>query len=275
VCTIFDLIKDDSSKITVDYELLRKGRCGLALTLAGIYALSVGLRILIPDVSMKGRVAEAYDGNIWQYYEWKRANVAFCSLWVILLGLCIIQFSFSDFFGNNVYLAIVMMKIGDQFLGLWLEAMLEENLLFSPLQIFYSLIGDLVTFGSPDFLSFVSAYFIGFGMMIFERNYADDIVDLVKDYIENEIPSSYRGFVAFLNTDRPDANLFGENESESTDSNLDFSDEEDVNDNVAADRDLQMRNNLLFKADAFWDENASSSEFSAKMKPDKHHHTVN
>jgi hypothetical protein len=66
--TIFDLMKDDSSKISVDYDLLRKGRCGLALLISGVYAIIVGLKILIPDVTSKSRVAEAYDGNVWKYF---------------------------------------------------------------------------------------------------------------------------------------------------------------------------------------------------------------
>lgn len=68
VCTLFDLMKDDSAKISVDYSVLRKGRCGLALFISGAYAIMVGLQILIPDVMPKGRVPEAYDGNVWCYF---------------------------------------------------------------------------------------------------------------------------------------------------------------------------------------------------------------
>ena len=109
-------MKDDSAKISVDYSLLRKGRCGLALIISGAYAILVGLQILIPDVTSKSRVAEAYDGNVWKYYKWKRSNLVFCSIWVVFICLALIQFSFSDFFGAQIYMSIVLMKVFDQFL---------------------------------------------------------------------------------------------------------------------------------------------------------------
>ena len=89
-CTLFDFIKDDSSNISVDWNLLRKGRCGVALFISGVYLMLVGMKILIPDVSSKTRVAEAYDGNVWTYFKWKRSNLVFCSIWFIFLSLAMI-----------------------------------------------------------------------------------------------------------------------------------------------------------------------------------------
>jgi len=207
-CTIFDLMKDDSAKISVDYSLLRKGRCGLALIISGAYAILVGLQILIPDVTSKSRVAEAYDGNVWKYYKWKRSNLVFCSIWVVFICLSLIQFSFSDFFGAQIYMSIVLMKVFDQFLEVYLETMLEEKLIFNPLMCFYGLICGLVTFGSDDFLAFINSYFVEFGIMIYERCYNNDVVDFVKDYIEQDIPNTFAGFINFIKSDDVNANIF-------------------------------------------------------------------
>jgi len=49
--TLFDNIKDDPSKVTVNYQILRTGRCGVSMLVVGIYLMSVGLTILIPDKS--------------------------------------------------------------------------------------------------------------------------------------------------------------------------------------------------------------------------------
>lgn len=225
-CTLFDLMKDDSSKISVDYDLLRKGRCGLALFVSGAYLIIVGLRILIPDVSTKSRVSEAYDGNVWRYFQWKRSNMVFCSIWVVFIALALIQFSFSDFFGAQIYLSIVLLKVFDQFLEVWLEKMLTEKLCFSPLMIFYGMICGLVTFGSDDFLDFINAYFIEYGMMIYERCYNNDVVDYVKEYIEEDIPNAFKHFVNYLTLDNPKVNLFGYADTESSDSQLNLTDEE-------------------------------------------------
>jgi len=88
--TVFDLIKDEPDNISVDYSLLRKGRCGLALCVSGIYLILVGLKILIPDTTNQRRIAESYDGNIWEYYQWKRSNMVFMSIWIIFMLLAII-----------------------------------------------------------------------------------------------------------------------------------------------------------------------------------------
>ena len=68
ILTLFDVMKDDSDKISVNYADLRTGRCGVALFVTGAYLLYVGLIVLIPDNSAKRKIHEAYDGNIWQYY---------------------------------------------------------------------------------------------------------------------------------------------------------------------------------------------------------------
>ncbi len=43
ILTIFDLLKDDSDKISVNYTDLRTGRCGVALFVTGAYLMYIGL----------------------------------------------------------------------------------------------------------------------------------------------------------------------------------------------------------------------------------------
>ena len=111
VLTLFDLVKDDPDNISVNYGQLRTGRCGVAMLMSGVYLMFVGLSILIPDTSDKRRIAESYDGNIWEYYQWKRSNMIFFSIWMIFIMLIIIQFSFSDTFGDFIWYAIVALKL--------------------------------------------------------------------------------------------------------------------------------------------------------------------
>lgn len=47
--TIFDVIKDDPGSVSVNYTLLRTGRCGTALLAVGLYLMRAGMTILIPD----------------------------------------------------------------------------------------------------------------------------------------------------------------------------------------------------------------------------------
>ena len=56
-------------------------------------------------------MAESHDGNVWQYYTWKRSNMIFNSIWMIFLTIIIINFSFSDMFGEFIWYAIIFMKL--------------------------------------------------------------------------------------------------------------------------------------------------------------------
>ena len=111
IYTYFDLIKDEPDKITVDYQALRNGRCGVAMLMSGAYLMLVGLKVLVPDTTAQGRIQEAYNGNVWQYYQWKRSNMVFCSLWIVFYCLGVIQFSFSDLFGDWIWTMIISMKL--------------------------------------------------------------------------------------------------------------------------------------------------------------------
>ena len=122
ILTFFDVMKDDQDKISVNYTDLRTGRCGVALFVTGAYLLYIGLIILIPDNSDKRKIHESYDGNIWQYYTWKRSNMIFNSIWMIFLTIIIINFSFSDLFGTYIWYAIIILKL----LGILIDWTLEK-----------------------------------------------------------------------------------------------------------------------------------------------------
>ena len=111
ILTIFDLMKDDADKISVNYNDLRTGRCGVGLFVTGAYLLYIGLTVMIPDISDKRRIHESYDGNIWEYYTWKRSNMIFSSIWIIFLCLVEINFSFSDLFGDYIWYMIIFLKV--------------------------------------------------------------------------------------------------------------------------------------------------------------------
>ena len=59
------------------------------------------------------------------------------------------------------------------------------------MQSFWDLVGGLVTFGSPDFIAFLNGYFIELGIGMFEKNYLNAVVDVIKDYIIEDIPEFF------------------------------------------------------------------------------------
>jgi hypothetical protein len=88
--TIFDVIKDDPGAVSVDYTLLRTGRCGTSLLAVGLYLMRAGMIILIPDHADPMKVPEAHDGNTWEYFAWKRSNMIYASTFTSFLLLAII-----------------------------------------------------------------------------------------------------------------------------------------------------------------------------------------
>jgi hypothetical protein len=187
--SIFDFMKDDPDNVEVDYMLLRSGRTGLAFWVVGIYLMLLGLRIMAPDKEANNtfHVAESYDGNVWEFFTWKRSNMLFISWFWIFYNLVVIQFSFSDIFGLYIWYMIGLVKLLGIIFGFILEILLEEALLFSSLEILGNLTEGLATFGADDFVDFLNAYFIELGIMMFERTYLGDFVNFCSKYIESKM----------------------------------------------------------------------------------------
>ena len=187
--SLFDSIKDDPNNVEVNYTLLRSGRAGIAFWVVGTYLMFLGLKILIPErvEANSNYLAESFDGNVWEFFTWKRSNVLFISVFWIFYNLMVVQFSFSETFSTYIWYMIGLLKVLGVIFGFILELLLEESLLSSPMEILGGLTQGLVTFGADDFVDFLNAYFIELGIMMFERTYVGDFVDVCVKYIESKI----------------------------------------------------------------------------------------
>lgn len=56
----------------------------------GVYLMQVGMAILIPDKTDESKPTEAFDGNTWDYFIWKRSNMVYTSTFLIFLCLAVI-----------------------------------------------------------------------------------------------------------------------------------------------------------------------------------------
>jgi len=201
VLTLFDLIKDEPGSVSVDYGGLRTGRCGTALMGVGLYLMRVSLVILIPDQADVRKVAEAHDGNTWEYYTWKRSNMLFASLYLSFLLLAIIQFSFADVFGTYIWEAIACLKALALVVDHLLEQATREALLVAPLSAVVIVVLGLVTFGAEDFLDFLDAFFIELGIMMFERAYLSEVVGLFFEYVSERLPKAFAAVQAWFSSE--------------------------------------------------------------------------
>jgi hypothetical protein len=90
-----------------------------------------------------------------------------------------VQLSYWGDFGTFVYIVIVMMEVFGYFFEIFLGWQLQDALLVSPIMAAYIFFTGLVTFGSPDFVQFLLAYFVGFFIQVTARLFQDDYLDNV------------------------------------------------------------------------------------------------
>ena len=186
--TFLDVIPDDPATVSIDYQMLRNGRCGLSFIVLGVYLMRESMIILIPDKTDKSKVNDAFDGNAWEYFTWKRTNMIYVSTFIIFIMLATIQFSFSDLFGVQIWFSIGCLKVMGIMIDYSLDAAMDEAFLASPISMNVIVILGLVTFGADDFLDFLSAFFIELGIMMFERTYLSGIIGFLEDNVMEAAP---------------------------------------------------------------------------------------
>ena len=164
----------------------RNGRTGLCFLTLSMYLLHSSTRIFIPKkISIQEKINEqkndqtAIDRSIWSPTMWKRSNMVFTSIMLGLFCTVLIEFSFWEGFGENIWFII----IGFEFMGVYVEGILEEQLkealLLAPLAATLGLTTGLITFGAEDFQDFLLGYTLDFGIVLIQRVYLDAALDAI------------------------------------------------------------------------------------------------
>lgn len=218
IYTLFDLIMDNPNNVNIDYVVLRTGRCGSAFLVMGGYVTIVSLLILVPDKNEAGKVSEAYDGNIWEYFIWKRSNIMFTAVFLMFFELATIQFSFSAIYGNNAWVMMGVFKVVEIVVEGELEKSVSEALMLSPLQVSFAVVLGLTGFGAANFLDFLQGYFIDVGITMFERPYFDSVFEVVQGAYEDYFPKISRAFAKWVDI-KDDEEDFKKDEDEDDENN--------------------------------------------------------
>ncbi len=202
--TIFDMIMDNPNNVNIDYVVLRTGRCGTAFLVMGAYVTLVSLLILIPNKTDAGKVPEAYDGNIWEFFIWKRSNILYTAVFLMFFELAVIQFSFSAIYGDNAWVMMGVFKVIEIIVETMLDKAVEEALLLSPLQVSFAVVLGLTGFGAANFLDFLQGYFIDVGITMFERPYLDNVIEVIQGALEDSIPKIRRALIKWVDVKEDD-----------------------------------------------------------------------
>jgi hypothetical protein len=185
----------DLAEIEVDeQDLARSGRIGAVFAIVGICCLNCGNGMFFPRPETKRardlarrRIGLAEKDFLWTPIRWQKANMMVTAIFFGIFWVQMVELSFGDYFDANVYFIIVLMEIFSVFFELALQYQLQDDLLVSPIISAYVFITQLVTFGSPDFVQFLLAFFVGFAMQVTWRLYYDQYIEYIFSVIGNII----------------------------------------------------------------------------------------
>merc|ERR1711998_190430 len=109
---------------------------------------------------------------------WKKQNFLLSSLIMALQAQIMLQFSYSDVFGNLIFQMIFMLMVFGIFNDTALEYQVQEALPAGSLGAANALFQQVVTYGSPNFLAFLCGNFLGVFIQMFERIYLSAGMDI-------------------------------------------------------------------------------------------------
>merc|ERR1711988_1432779 len=182
----------------------RSGRIGTVFAVVAFCSFNVANGMFFPreqtarDTALaRRRVHLAEKEFLWTPNLWLKANFMFTSMFFGIFCVQLVQLSYWGDFGTFVYIIIVMMEVFGFFFELFLVHQLQDSLLVAPIMAAYVFFTGLVTFGSPDFVQFLLAYFVGFAIQVTARLYQDDYLDGIYAFV-GAIIKGFTRIVLFL-----------------------------------------------------------------------------
>merc|ERR1711871_1035308 len=183
-----------------DIDTIRKSRKGTCMLAIAMYIIFLSSKLLIPnweeedrsilktflmnDTTKKTTIAEednddVPESDIWAPEIWRRANLIVVCLGMIFLLTVQMEFGYSPFFSDFVYLFILGFKVFYLLLEeIVIAPTLRESLFIGPQVIAYVLISNMTTMGAPNFVEFIVSYFAGLFLTFFERLYFSPVIGI-------------------------------------------------------------------------------------------------
>ena len=195
-CKLFQMVPNSYSEEAAEmsdkkvYIPIRCGRVASALLCIGLYLVLVGCRIFVPNrVSKKELEVQtahnkelAEKTQIWIPTTWKRFNLVFWSIVMIIICWAIIEFTFSDIYDFSPLVFIALAAIGGTVLEYAMAPRLQEALLMAPPNTLYVMTTALITMGTGKLDEFLLGYLLEFFIALAIRVYLSTIIGNVLDF---------------------------------------------------------------------------------------------
>jgi hypothetical protein len=114
--------------------------------------------------------------EIWAPVLWKRSHLIMGNVLLQFAMLWVWEFSYSQWFADNVYTFIILFKVAQVGLDIVFKSVMKEHLMTNPLIILVGMTEILVTMGASDFTEFVMSFFLELSIVGIERLYLDPLV---------------------------------------------------------------------------------------------------
>jgi len=172
----------------------RQGRMGFCFFIIGVLSISGGTSIFVPERESKRekeiaikRTKDATKVDIWNPLLWRRNNMMYTSIIMGCFCIILLEFSFWVHFGNNIWTVLILFKLMDQIIDLFLDSQLNEELLKVPIAAAYCMTQCIMTLGTNDFLDFIFTYMVNYSFSFLSRLYIDPYFKKVVGWLRDVI----------------------------------------------------------------------------------------
>lgn len=137
------------------------GRVGICILALGFFLMQEGSKLLCPRKDMPG--------SIWLPGYWQRRHVMYTSVFLFVILLLALEFSFSNLFKLFPLYFMLMFKVLWMVMEVGLLRALTEKLIALPFECALQTVQYVMTLGADGFITFITANILETTMMIFKR----------------------------------------------------------------------------------------------------------
>ena len=145
----------------------RDGRIGICILALGFCLMKDGSALLCPRKDMPG--------SIWKPGYWQRRHVMYTSIYLFVILLLALEFSFSTLFKLYPLAFMLAFKVVWMQMETWLLQTLTEKLVALPFECALQTVQYVMTLGADGFLVFIQANLVEAGITIIKRVTLDPI----------------------------------------------------------------------------------------------------
>lgn len=188
-----------------EMQQARYGRMGSVFFIVGFCCFMIASKMYFPrDESKrereiaKRRTDLAKKRELWDPVMWKKANFMFTSFVLATILTLVVELSFWTDFGTYFYQVLVMLIMLAELVTYLATRQLNDAILVAPLLCGYGFVIQLIGFGSPDFLAFLSQNFMGFMVASFQRVFQSVWLNMIFSAFQKTFNLIYGYVKAFL-----------------------------------------------------------------------------